>query len=76
MAKTIHARLDKSSEDALSQIVEALNGTESDAVRKAIEFFARSLVKPSKQKIVGLGSFKSGVAVLGSHKKHLLPFGK
>jgi len=76
MAKTIHARLDKSSENALSEIVRALNGTESDAVRRAIEYFARSLVKPSQRKVIGLGSFESEVADLGSNKKHLSQFGK
>lgn len=75
MAKTVPVRFDKSGENALSEIMQILNCNESDAVRRALEYFGRSLVKPSKGKIVGLGSFESGVSDLGSTKKHLAQFG-
>lgn len=36
----------------------------------------KAACQPKNRQIVGLGRFSSGISDLGSHKKHLLRFGR
>ena len=47
----------------------------SDAVREGLRLLS-TVRGGKKQKIAGLGKFASGIADLGSSKKHLKGFGK
>ncbi len=71
--KTVQARLDADTEQALARLVSQLGLSPSMVVRKSIHLLAAS--QPETRKIAGLGKFRSGIPDLGSNKKHLKGFG-
>lgn len=76
MASVIHARLDDDTDELRNALQVQLGWSDSQIVREGIKSLS-SLVKTSgKRKIVGQGKFKSGVADLGSNKKHMRGFGQ
>ena len=75
MSRVIHARLDDETEALRLALKQSTGWADSEIVRAGIKTLA-SLVVPAEQRIIGLGEFDSGVADLGSDKKHLGGFGR
>jgi hypothetical protein len=57
-------------------LVRELGWTTSQVVREGLRVLEVSRLRRKKQGIIGLGKFRSGVADLGSNKKHLQDFGR
>jgi hypothetical protein len=76
MRAVIQARLDHRSRKRLSALVRELGWTPSQVVREGLRILESTRLRKRKQKIVGLGKFRSGISDLGSHKKHLRDFGR
>jgi hypothetical protein len=76
MSNTIQARLDERSRKRLALLVRELGWTTSQVVREGLRVLEVSRLRRKKQGIIGLGKFRSGVADLGSNKKHLQDFGR
>lgn len=79
MAKTVTARIDNETEEALTKLVLMTHKTESQIVRDGIKLLAenkfQSGTKP-KRKFYGLGAVDSGFTDLGSNKAHMKDFGR
>lgn len=75
MKPNVQARLDRSSQVALEELVRRLGWSPSRVVREGLRLLAACYGKPSKKRVVGVGRFASRVADLGSNKKHLEGFG-
>jgi hypothetical protein len=73
---TIQARLDDRSRKRLAVLVRELGWTPSQVVREGLRILEVNYVRRKKQGVIGLGRFSSGVADLGTNKKHLRGFGK
>jgi hypothetical protein len=65
-----------SSRRDLEQLVRALGWSPSRVVREALRRLAASHPLPKRPRLAGLAKFSSGVADLGSNKKHLKGFGR
>lgn len=76
MKTVVQARLDKDSQVALEKLMRRLGWSSSQVVREGLKLMVASYGAAPKKKIIGLGKFDSGVADLGSNKKHLEGFGK
>jgi hypothetical protein len=76
MSSVIHARLDSDTDSIRNELQQQLGWTDSQIVREGIKSLSSLVRTGSKRKIVGLGRFNSGIADLGSNKKHLKGFGK
>lgn len=76
MRSAIQARLDQQSKRRLALLVRELGWTPSQVVREGLRVLAASRIRRKKRPIIGLGKFRSGVADLGSNKRHLADFGK
>ncbi len=76
MRAAIQARLDSSSRRRLAVLVRELGWTPSQVVREGLRVLEASRLRKKKRPIIGLGKFASGVADMGSNKKHLRGFGK
>jgi hypothetical protein len=76
MSSIIHARLDTDTDALRSELQKRLGWNDSQIVREGIKSLSSLIRTSCKGKIVGLGRFKSGVADLGSNKRHLEGFGK
>ena len=76
MRSVIQARLDTRSRRRLSALVRELGWTPSEVVREGLRILEATRVRKKKQRIIGLGKFRSGVSDLGSNKKHLRDFGR
>jgi hypothetical protein len=75
MKATVQARLDAEELRALTDLVRSLGWSPSRVVREALRLMAATQPKGRRRRIAGLGKFASGVADLGSNKKHLKGFG-
>ncbi len=71
--KTIQVRLDPQTQKALARLVDQMGLSPSTVILEGIRLLAA--MQPKSRKIVGLGKFSSGIADLGSNRKHLRRFG-
>jgi len=76
MAKTIHARIDRSTEALLVRLRRRTGLSESDLLREGLKAVARERLVDERTPIVGLGRFASGRKDLGSNQHHLRGFGR
>ncbi|MBI1897081.1 MAG: hypothetical protein HYZ57_06005 [Acidobacteria bacterium] len=75
MKTTIQARLDSQSSRILNTLLRR-GWTQSRAIREGLQLLASVAAGDGETRIIGLGKFDSGIADLGSDKKHLGGFGK
>ena len=75
MSRVIHARLDDKTEALRPALKQSIGWADSEFVCAGIKTLA-SPVMPAEQRIIGLGELDSGIADLGSNKKHLEGFGR
>jgi hypothetical protein len=76
MPVSVQARLDPETQRALNRLVRRLGMSPSALVREGIRLLAACQQAPAEKKITGLGQFRSGIADLGSNKRHLRGFGR
>lgn len=77
MSRIIHARLDEETEKLLLDLERRLGWTDSRVVREGIKALNGLMVRRGRRRrIRGVGRFRSGIADLGSNKKHLQGFGR
>ena len=76
MKATVQARLDASTQKTLARMVDQLGMSPSRVVREGIRLLAATYPQGGRRQIAGLGKFSSGVADLGSNKRHLRGFGR
>jgi hypothetical protein len=76
MSQVIHARLDEETESVRRELTRRLGWSDSKLVREGIKALAGRLVAGRRRLVIGQGQFRSGVADLGSNKKHLKGFGR
>jgi len=75
MARVVQARLDDATDELLDELRRRTRLSDSELVRRAIRSLALSSPDKGGPRVVGVGRFESGVADLGSNKKHLKGFG-
>jgi hypothetical protein len=75
MRTAIHAMLDDRSRKRLAALVRKLGWTPSQVVREGLRVLEESYARRKCRGVIGLGKFRSGIADLGSNKKHLRNFG-
>jgi hypothetical protein len=71
--KIVQAKLDAKTEKTLARLVDQMGLSPSIVVREGIRLLAAC--QPKSRRIIGLGKFSSGIADLGSKKRHLRRFG-
>lgn len=76
MKSTVQARLDADGQKTLARLVRQLGWSPSRVVREGLRLLSVSHPGSGRRRIAGLGAFSSGVADLGSSKKHLKGFGR
>jgi hypothetical protein len=76
MKSNVQARLDRSSQLALQELVRRLGWSPSRVVREGLRLLAACYGKPSRKRVIGIGRFASRIEDLGSDKKHLEGFGR
>ena len=77
MGSNVQARLDRETQAALKALVRRLDWSPSRVVRESLRLMAACYGDPSQTtKVIGVGRFASGIADLGSNKKHLKDFGQ
>lgn len=76
MRAAIQARLDDQSRKRLSLLVRETGWSPSRVVREGLRVLEASYLRRKRRGVIGLGKFRSGIADLGSNKKHLADFGK
>lgn len=76
MRSVIQARLDHRSRRRLSALVRELGWTPSQVVREGLRILETIRLRRKKQRVIGLGKFRSGISDLGSNNKHLRDFGR
>ena len=73
---TVQARLDPEAQRSLERLVRRLGWTPSKVVREGLRLLTAATPANGRPRVAGLGKFSSGVADLGSSKKHLKGFGR
>jgi hypothetical protein len=73
---TVQARLDPEAQRSLARLVRRLGWTPSTVVREGLRLLAAATPAKGRPRVAGMGRFSSGVADLGSSKKHLQGFGR
>jgi len=76
MRSTLQARLDARSQKLLAALIRELGWSPSQVVREGLRVLSATRLRRKKRGILGLGKFQSGIADLGSNKKHLRGFGR
>ena len=76
MGSNVQARLDRETQVALEALVQRLDWSPSRVVRESLRLMAACYGTASRTKVIGVGRFASGIADLGSNKKHLRDFGR
>jgi hypothetical protein len=72
----VHARLDAETRRLLSRLRRRTRLGDSEIVRRAIRAYAAEQLEPQPPRLVGVGSFSSGISDLGSNRNHLVGFGR
>jgi hypothetical protein len=76
MGITVQARLDDRTHKRLTTLSRALGWSRSKVLREGLRVLEVEYMRRKKRGVIGLGKFRSGMADLGSNKKHLQDFGK
>ena len=76
MSKIVHSRLDEESQKILYRLARRTGWPDSTIIRRGIRALADLTLTPPVKRIFGLGVAESGMADLGSNKKHLRNFGQ
>ena len=76
MNTTVQARLDRRSQARLKRLVQRLGWSPSKVVREGLQLLDVYHGKPAGKRFVGIGRVDSGIADLGSNRKHLEGFGQ
>ncbi|MFO0964533.1 MAG: hypothetical protein U0793_02955 [Gemmataceae bacterium] len=76
MAAIIHARLDPQTAALCRRLAKQFGWSDSKIVREAIRVLAALAPGTGPRKVIGQGKFRSGLADLGSNKRHLDDFGR
>ena len=76
MRSNVQARLDRETQAALEALVQRLDWRPSRVVKESLRLMAACYGTSSRTKVIGDGRFASGIADLGSNKKHLRDFGR
>jgi hypothetical protein len=76
MSSNVQARLDREAQAALESLVRRLDCSPSRVVREWLRLMAACYGTVSRTKVIGVGRFASGIADLGSNKKHMKGFGR
>jgi hypothetical protein len=71
----VQARLDRQTQQAMTQLMRRLGWTPSRVVREGLKLLAACHGGSGRQKIAGVGKYSSGIPDLGSNKRHLKEFG-
>lgn len=75
MGTTVQARLDDKAEAALRSIAKGEGWTASKAIRECLIEGAERRAKVRRPRLIGIGSFDSGVSDLATNKKYMEGFG-
>lgn len=75
-SSTVQARLDKKEMQTLRALAGRLGWSPSKAVREGLRLLAACYLGDGRCRVIGLGKFESGVADLGSNRRHLKDFGR
>jgi hypothetical protein len=75
MARVVQARLDDDTDKMLDELRRRTRLSDSELVRRAIRSLAVLSPTGGGPRVVGIGRYESGVADLGSNKRHLKGFG-
>lgn len=73
--KIVHARLDDETRALLEGLRRQTGLQDSEIVRRGIRALAERTIPAGPHRVIGVGQFASGVADLGSDKRHLEGFG-
>jgi hypothetical protein len=76
MKTTVQARLDHQSQARLKRLVQRLGWSPSRLVREGLQLLDVYYGKRAGKRFLGIGRVDSGIADLGSNKKHLEGFGQ
>ena len=76
MGSSVQARLDRETQAALEALVQLLDWSPPRVVRESLRLMAACYGTSSRTKVIGVGRFASGIADLGSNKKHVRDFGR
>jgi hypothetical protein len=76
MRSAIQARLDSQSRKRLTRLVRELGWSPSEVVREGLRVLEAHYLRRKRRGVIGIGKFSSGIADLGSNKRHLDGFGK
>ena len=75
MGTTVQVRLDQESQAALKQLVKTNGWTASQAVRESLRNTAAQQKPKVRPRLIGIGSFDSGIGDLATNKKYMEGFG-
>jgi len=75
MVATIQARLDEQTQAALERLVRANGWTASQAIRECIRRADEQGSATSRPRLIGIGSFDSGISDLATNKAYLKDLG-
>jgi transposase InsO family protein len=76
MGRIVQSRLDAETLELLARLRRRTGLTDSEILRQGVRRLAEVAGPIPRRRIVGVGKFTSGVADLGSNKKHLKGFGR
>jgi hypothetical protein len=76
MKTAVQARLDRRSQVALDRLVRITGWSPSRVIRESVQLLSACRGNPTRQRVIGVGRFASGISDLGSNKKHLKGFGQ
>jgi hypothetical protein len=76
MKRTVQARLDEDAQADLERLVKRLGWSPSKVVRESLRMMSACYRPKTRNKVIGVGQFASGVGDLASNKKHLEGYGK
>ena len=72
----MQSRLDPETLDLLARLRRRTGLTDSEILRQGVRRLAEATGPVPRRRIVGVGKFTSGIADLGSNKRHLKGFGR
>jgi len=75
MSKMVHARLDPDTDNLLRRLRRSTGLGDSELIRRGLRVLETLQAGQGRPGIIGLGAFSSGIADLGSNKRHLDGFG-
>jgi hypothetical protein len=76
MKAVVQARLDPEAQQALDVLVRRLGWSPSRVVRESLRLMGRHHSASPRRRVIGVGTFHSGLLDLGSNKRHMQGFGR